>query len=138
MMLFAVACGKGSYGVSTPISIDSAQIFSRTSPSASAKGVLPSKEVIVGEVTFTHSGFRTQVTRALPFEAPSIDVAVANIEFSLQNLSRPSGSLQTRATINFDRAIDNYVELPTRGGPLRLYLHRDGTLRPEADSGGFT
>ena len=63
---------------------------------------------------------------------------MVNVEFSLQNLSPPSGSLQNRATINFDRGIDNYVELPTRGGPLRLYLHRDGTLRSEADSGGFT
>ena len=94
--------------------------------------------MLAGEVTFTHSGFRKQVTKALPLEAPSNKVPVAIVELSLQNLSQPSGSLQTRATINFDRAIDNYAELPTTGGPSRLYLHRDGTLRPEADSGGFT
>ena len=95
-------------------------------------------DILVGEVTFTHSGFRTQVTKVLPFEAPLEEGPAATVELSLQNLSQPSGYLRTRATINFDRTIDNYVELPTRGGPFRLYLHRDGTLRSEADPGGFT
>lgn len=121
-----------------PVSTDSPQSFSPTYPPAPAKSIAPLHEIFVGKVTFTHSGFRTQITKALPLETSSNKVLVASIELSLQNLSQPSDSLQTRATLNFDRAIDNYVELPTRDGPLRLYLHRDGMLGPEADSGGFT
>ena len=138
MMLFAVACGNGSPSVSAPIPTAATQSAAVTSPPVLAGRVSPVDEILVGEVTFTHSGFRTQVTKALPFEAALENRPVATVELSLQNLSQPSGSLRTRATINFDRTIDNYVELPTRGGPLKLYLHRDGTLSSEADPGGFT
>jgi hypothetical protein len=138
MMLFAVACSNGSAIVSAPISIPTAQGVAVTSPPVLAGRVSPVGDILVGEVTFTHSGFQTQVTKALPFEAALEEGHVATVELSLQNLSQPSGSMRTRATINFDRTIDNYVELPTKGGPLRLYLHRDGTLRSESDPGGFT
>lgn len=138
MMLFGVACNYSSPTASAPISIDRAQSNVLTSPPFSVETVSAPDEILVGETTFTHSGFRTQVTESFSFEAALNDGPVTTITLSLQNLSRPSGSLQTRATINFNRTFDNYLELPTIDGPLRLYLHRDGTLRTEADPGGFT
>ncbi len=138
MMLFGVARNYGSPTASAPISIDRVQSSVLTSPPFSAETASAPDEILVGETTFSHSGFRTQVTESFSFEAALSDGTVTTITLSLQNLSRPSGSLQTRATINFNRTIDSYLELPTIDGPLRLYLHRDGTLRTEADPGGFT
>ena len=57
---------------------------------------------------------------------------------SLRNLSPSEGSFDTRATINFSRDFVNYVEVATESGPLRLHLHRDGSLQLEPDDGGFT
>ena len=58
---------------------------------------------------------------------------------------RPDGRSQSRGFINFGKwlldgnpQLDNYIDIPTINGPLRLHLNRDGTLRFEEDGGAYT
>ena len=93
---------------------------------------------VIAHEQFVHRGFRTQVDHSFEITAlPPSDTAV-NLTVNLENLSTPSGSIGTRATINFAGQFDNYIELPTSAGPLVLHLHRDGTLRSTPDDGPFT
>ncbi|MEE9284321.1 MAG: hypothetical protein V3V35_01195 [Dehalococcoidia bacterium] len=102
--------------------------------------------VVLARSRFTHSGFRTQVTREVDLGAEVAASASTaggagnrrTVTVSLRNLARPTGDVESRATINFGRQFDNFVVLPTMDGPLTLHLHRDGSLGPSPDSGGFT
>ena len=58
---------------------------------------------------------------------------------------RPDGRSQSRGVINFGKwlldgnpQLDNYIDIPTIDGPLRLHLNRDGTLQFEEDDGAYT
>ncbi len=58
---------------------------------------------------------------------------------------RPDGRSQTRGVINFGKwlldgnpQLENYIDIPTIDGPLRLHLNRDGTLQFEEDGGAYT
>jgi hypothetical protein len=58
---------------------------------------------------------------------------------------RPDGRSQSRGFINFGKwlldgnpQLDNYIDIPTIDGPLRLHLNRDGTLQFEEDGGAYT
>ena len=67
------------------------------------------------------------------------------LTFSLQTPPlRPDGRRQSRGVLNFGKwlidgaQLDNYIEIPTAEGPLRLHLIRDGTLGFEEDGGEYT
>lgn len=105
--------------------------------SGDATSVEEESSTIIDE-RFIHSGFRSQVSRSVEVTDVPTEIAGRTLVVGLRNLSRPSGSFQTRATINFSREFDNYIEVPTNSGLLRLHLHRDGTLQRDADGGGFT
>ena len=117
-------------------------------PTASAN---PSSEVehrpaasrVLAEATFVHDGFRTEVSDNLEgaeigSQASSAAEGRQTLTVSLRNLSRSTGGIQKRATINFAPGLNNFVVLPTAEGPLTLYLHRTGTLGLTPDTGGFT
>ncbi len=91
----------------------------------------------LAQTTFVHSGFRTEVSRTLKGIAPKEATTGRRLSVTLNNLSEPTGTLQSRATINFSRTFRNFVVLSSPDGPFRLYLHRDGTLRSSPDQGGF-
>lgn len=103
----------------------------------------PSEFRVLAETTFVHDGFRTEVSDTLKGEEAGRPAASASqvgqrVTVSLRNLSRSSGGIQSRATINFARGLNNFVVLPTLEGPLTLYLHRTGELGLAPDTGGFT
>ncbi len=119
---------------STPIAGEnpSAEVESR----GTASGVL-------AETTLVHNGFRTEVSRTLRGEkaasrASSVAGGKQVVTVGLRNLSPATGSIQSRATINFAPDFNNFVVIPTEAGPLTLYLHRNGTLESLPDAGGFT
>ena len=136
-----VACSNGTPALPTP----TAQASTQMPPSPTdapnltqALAIADSGETLLAEAAFTHNGFRTQVERQVEVIALPSGNNPTNLVVKLENLSASSGSLNTRATLNFDRGFDNYIEVPTEDGPLKLHLHRDGTLVLEADNGPFT
>ena len=122
--------------------VDAVTLATESLPSASEPAVpiavtTAERNTLLAEITFVHDGFRTQVTDTIEGIVTPSESAGRTLVVSLENLSSPSSGLNTRATINFGD-FDNYIEIPTESGPLRLHLHRDGTLQPEADPKGFT
>jgi len=122
-----------------------------TTNSTPIAGTNPSSEVAAGptasevlaEITLVHNGFRTEISRTLRGEKAASQASSAAggkqvVTVSLRNLSPATGSIQSRATINFAPDFNNFVVLPTEEGPLTLYLHRTGTLDPSPDASGFT
>lgn len=105
--------------------------------SGEATSVEDESSTIIDE-RFVHNGFQTQVSRSVEVTDVPAESVGRTLVVGLRNLSQSSGSFQTRATINFSREFDNYIEVPTNSGLLRLHLHRDGTLQRDADGGGFT
>ena len=109
------------------------------SPAVAAK---PTASVVLAETTLVHDGFRTEVSQTLIGAKIESRASAAGgkrtVTVSLRNLSQSTGGIQSRATINFAPEFNNFVVLPTPEGPLTLYLHRDGTLGPAPDTGGFT
>ena len=95
-------------------------------------------EIILAETTFVHNDFRAQVSEELQVTNAPDSSSGKTLVVSLNNLSSSSGSFESRVTINFSNEFNNYVEVPTESGRLRLHLNRDGTLRLDPDSGGFT
>jgi hypothetical protein len=58
---------------------------------------------------------------------------------------RADGRSQSRGVINLGKwlldgnpQMDNYIDVPTIDGPLRLHLNRDGTLQFAEDGGAYT
>ena len=130
---FAAACG-GAAGASppTPEALPSA---AEAAPAAS--GDAAANGVILAQSQILHDGFRIEVVRTLRAGAPPAPSA-RRLTLSLENLSKPSGGLSSRATVNLGTDFRNFIVLPTDDGPITLHLHRDGTLREAPDDGGFT
>ena len=103
------------------------------SPTSAAK-----PESIIAAFSFAHDGFRTQVNGESGVAAVPEQPGGSTVTVYIRNLSSSSGSMNSRATINFSRDFDNYVEIPTSAGQMRLHLHRDGALRTGPDNGAFT
>ena len=113
---------------------------STPAPVAAARDIpaIKTDVTVIAQEHFVHSGFRTQVDHSIEIVAlPPMDTG-GGLIVNLENLSTPTGSISTRATINFARQFDNYIEIPTSAGTLVLHLHRDGTLRSTPDDGPFT
>ena len=113
-----------------------------TNPSSEVEAG-PAASLVLAETTWVHNGFRTQVSRTLRAEetvsrASSAARGKQAVTVSLRNLSPATSGIQSRATVNFAPDFDNFVVLPGAEGPLILYLHRNGTLDPSPDAGGFT
>ena len=136
----AAACGSaegpaapaGAAPVGGPQSISKVVLDGTPSPPAAAA------ENIIADFAFLHDGFRTQVAGESEVTSVPDQSGGGIVTVRLRNLSRPSGSTNSRATINFSRDFDNYIEIPTSAERMRLFLHRDGALRTEPDSGAFT
>ncbi|MCI0869682.1 MAG: hypothetical protein J4O08_08195, partial [Chloroflexi bacterium] len=122
----------GAAPVGGPQSISKVVLADTPSPPAAAA------ENIIAEFAFEHDGFRTQVAGESEVTSVPDQSGGSTLTVRLRNLSRPAGSTNSRATINFSREFDNYIEIPTSAGRMRLFLHRDGALRTEPDSGAFT
>ena len=52
--------------------------------------------------------------------------------------TQPRGVLTFGKWIIDENQLENYIDIPTTEGPLRLHLHRDGTLRLVEDDGSYT
>ena len=107
-------------------------------PAPLAQTASSSTEAVLAEDRFIHNGFREQVTGNLNVSEVQSSSESSELVVSISNLSSPTGDLSTRATINFSDSFENYVDVLTKSGTERFYIHRDGTLRSEPDNGSFT
>ena len=108
---------------------------------------MPVPQVVIGETIVEIPGTRLSLDGNF-----DIDPAIAGestvghtltIGFQVPRL-RADGRTQPRGVITFgkwiidDSQLENYIDLFTADGPLRLHLHRDGVLRTYQDEGQYT
>lgn len=140
LLVLVAACGPAQSATDGPTASRDTTVSANSSAAIEVGSTAPE---VLAKTTFVHDGFRTEVSKTI--EGKEVGSRASSpaggrqaVTVSLRNLSQSTGGIQSRATINFASGLNNFVVLPTGEGPLTLYLHRDGTLGPSPDDGGFT
>ena len=89
---------------------------------------------VLAQKQILFNGLRTPITEVLQGE-PALDLKGREIAIELGVPGRPGGSQAQSPAVNLGAGFDNYVIVQALDGPLRLFLHRDGSLRETPDAG---